>query len=272
MKFFIDELPGDIRCGKFSGFPEGFVHGFSGRTGGVSEGAWSSLDMGLHVGDDPQAVVENRRRFLGALGLDVNRLCTPQQVHGDHVARVSVKEAGRGAFDYADSIPQTDALITDERDLPLLLCFADCTPILFADPVHHAVGAAHGGWKGTFARIVMKTAKAMHESFGTNPNDLYAVIGPAIGPCCYEVDDKLAARFAAKFPEWQDKIIEDRGKTGHKQLDLWETNYLQLLAAGLKPEHIGRADYCTSCHHDIYFSYRADGGKTGRLAAVIAAK
>ena len=136
-----------VYSGQFSSFPEEIaVHGLSCRSGGVSEAPWASLDLGLHVGDDPAAVIANRRRYLAALGLDASQLVTPEQVHGEAIARVGSREAGRGALSYADSIAQTDALITDEPGLPLLLCFADCTPILCLDPVHRAVGIAHGGW------------------------------------------------------------------------------------------------------------------------------
>lgn len=258
-----------IYSGHFSSFPEELAaHGLSGRKGGVSKAPWASLDLGLHVGDDPEAVAENRRRYLAALGLDAARFVTPEQVHGEHIARVGEAEAGRGALVYKDSIPETDALITNVPKLPLLLCFADCTPILFLDPVHRAVGIAHGGWKGTVRRIGQKTVARMHEEFGTKPEELLTAIGPSIGPCCYEIGPEVEAKFREAFPHHEAELFTNaEGKT---HLSLWAANRIQLLDAGVLPEHIDEAKTCTSCHHEDFFSYRADGGRTGRMAAVIA--
>lgn len=258
-----------IYSGHFSSFPEELAaHGLSARKGGVSKAPWASLDLGLHVGDDPEAVAENRRRYLAALGLDAARLVTPGQVHGEHIARVGEAEAGRGALVYKDSIPETDALITNVPKLPLLLCFADCTPILFLDPVHRAVGIAHGGWKGTVRRIGQKTVARMHEEFGTKPEELLTAIGPSIGPCCYEIGPEVEAKFREAFPHHEAELFTNaEGKT---HLSLWAANRIQLLDAGVLPEHIDEAKTCTSCHHEDFFSYRADGGRTGRMAAVIA--
>ena len=189
-----------IYSGHFSSFPEDIaVHGVSCRRGGVSKSPWDSLDLGLHVGDDPADVAENRRRYLAALGLDASQLVTPEQVHGEAIQRVGRSDAGRGALSYADSIAKTDALITDEPGLPLLLCFADCTPILLLDPAHRAVGIAHGGWKGTVRRIAAKTVLRMQREFGTRPENVLAAIGPSIGPCCYEVGPEVERQFQEAF-------------------------------------------------------------------------
>ena len=260
-----------VYSGQFSSFPEELaVHGLSCRRGGVSEAPWASLDLGLHVGDDPTAVIANRRRYLAALGLVASQLVTPEQVHGEAIARVGSREAGRGALSYADSIAQTDALITDEPGLPLLLCFADCTPILFLDPVHRAVGIAHGGWKGTVRRIAAKTVLRMQQEFGTRPEELLAAIGPSIGPCCYEVGPEVERQFKEAFPGHEAKLFSHPDEEGGTHLSLWAANRLQLEEAGVLPEHIDEARTCTACHHEDFFSYRADGGRTGRLGAVIA--
>lgn len=274
MSFSLHEIDKEhhIYSGEFSLFPrEIAVHGVSGRRGGVSRGQWSSLDLGLHVCDNPEDVIENRRRYLGALGLDAARLVTPEQVHGIHVERVGLAEAGKGAEAYADAIPRTDALITNVPNLPLLLCFADCTPILFLDPVHKAVGIAHGGWKGTVNRIGYKTVRRMQEEFGTQPRELLTAIGPSIGPCCYEIGPEVEAKFREAFPGHEAELFPEKSAdTGKPHLSLWAANRIQLEEAGVLPEHIDEAQTCTSCHHDMFFSHRADAGKTGRLAAVIA--
>lgn len=258
----------NLWLGKFDIFPENiFTHGISTRHGGVSVGAFDSLNLGLHVADVQSAVVENRRIFCRGLQVEPEQTATCQQVHGANIARVTKAEAGAGFTDYQAAIADTDALITNEADLPLMLFFADCTPILLADPIHKAVGLAHGGWKGTAASIAAKTVAMMTREFGSRPEDMLAAIGPAIGPCCYAVGAEVAEQFRQAFPGFQDQILQERN--GEIMLNLWQANALQLQEAGLKPEHIEVAGVCTSCHNRQFFSYRADKGKTGRIAALI---
>ena len=254
MSFVLEHMRNNLWRGKFSSFPEDLcVHGLTGRLGGVSQKPYDSLNMALHVGDNPADVWENR--FLHALGLKAEDMVTPEQVHGQHIVRVGRAEAGRGAKEYEDSIPETDALITDEPGLPLVLCFADCTPVLFLDPEHLAVGIAHGGWKGTVKKIAQKTVMAMTKEFGTKPSDVLAAIGPAIGPCCYEVGDEVAARQTLCIVE----AMKLMNEIPSPDMDI-----------GVKSENIDMADTCTACKHQWFYSYRADGGTTGRMAAVIA--
>ena len=260
---------GAEQYGTFSIFPkELVVHGLSTRFGGVSKPPYDSMNLALHVGDEDADVAENRRQFLGLLGLDFERLTTPEQIHGDNIVRVGDAEAGRGRLSYADSIPATDALMTDVPGIPLMLCFADCTPILLFDSVHRTAAIAHGGWKGTVRSIAVKTVRAMAEAFGTRPKDCLAGIGPAIGPCCYEVGGEVAEKFRKAFPRFADKLISDRD--GKIHLDLWQANRLQLAEAGLLPENIETAGLCTACNARTFFSYRAEGPTTGRIAAVMA--
>ena len=269
MSFILEHMRENLWRGKFSSFAEDqCVHGLTGRLGGVSQRPYASLDMALHVGDDPEAVWANRQRFLCALGLRATDLVTPEQVHGTHIERVGRAEAGRGSRDYQDSIAKTDALITDEPGLPLMLCFADCTPVLFFDPEHKAVGIAHGGWKGTLGRIAQQTVEHMQDEFRTDPAKLLVGIGPAIGPCCYEVGSEVAEQFCTAFPGHETELIHDHAGRAH--LDLWQANRLQLLEAGLRADHIDSSDTCTACQHQWFYSYRADGSVTGRMAAVIA--
>lgn len=272
MSFQLEQIAPGIWSGVFSSFPADVaVHGLSGRLGGVSGEPYTSLNLALHVGDEPDAVIENRRRYLTALGLDAARLVTPEQVHGETIARVTARDAGRGSLAYADAIAATDALVTDEAELPLLLCFADCTPILFLDPVRRAVGIAHGGWKGTVRRIAAKTVRRMQEEFGSRAEDILAGIGPSIGPCCYEVGAEVAEKFRTAFPGHEHELFTEP-QPGHTHLSLWAANIIQLEEAGIPREHIDCAAACTSCNHAIFYSYRADGGRTGRMAAVIALK
>ncbi|MBO4853030.1 MAG: peptidoglycan editing factor PgeF [Schwartzia sp.] len=262
---------GAERYGTFSIFPEDTViHAVSTRFGGVSKTPYDSMNLALHVGDEAADVIENRRRFLGMLGLDFDRLTTPEQIHGDNIVRVGEGEAGRGRLSYADAIPATDALMTDVPGVPLMLCFADCTPILLFDPAHRAAAIAHGGWKGTVRSIALKTVRAMADVFGTQPKDCLAAIGPAIGPCCYEVGRDVADEFRKAFPQYAGEIISEKNGSAH--LDLWQANRLQLEEAGLLPAHIDASGVCTSCHARTFFSYRAEGPTIGRIAAIMAVK
>ena len=262
----------NLWLGKFDIFPSDlFVHGISTRHGGVSQGAYDSLNLGLHVEDEKEAVLENRRRFCRMAGAVPERTATCQQVHGDRVMRITAGEAGAGFADYGGAIPDTDALITNEPGVPLMLFFADCTPILLADPVKKAVGLAHGGWKGTVKSIAAKTVAAMVREFGSNPADMLAAIGPSIGSCCYQVGESVASQFREAFPEFAGEILAAR-QEGSTYLDLQLCNTRQLENAGLKRENIANACTCTACNSRQFFSYRADNGKTGRIAAIIGVK
>ena len=252
-------------------FPESVATcAVSTRLGGVSAAPYASLNLALHVGDDAAAVRENRNRFCAALGLDARAIVTPEQVHGDVIYQAKREDAGRGSMSYDDAIKGTDALMTNESGLPLMLCYADCTPIVMLDPVHHAAAVAHGGWKGTVSLIAAKTIAAMGEAYGTRPEDVLVGIGPAIGPCCYEVGNDVAARFDDVFADDAKKIVSV--VNGKKHVNLWAANKAQLVKAGVLPEHIDAADVCTSCNHELFYSYRAENGKTGRIASIIALK
>lgn len=262
---------GNLWIGQFSVFPEDlFIHGVSTRHGGFSKGDFDSLNLGMHVNDGVLEVWENRSDFCEALEVEPSDLVTCEQVHGDNVVKVTREDAGKGACNYETAIKETDALITNERNLPLMLFFADCTPIMIADPVKKVIGVAHGGWKGTVSYIAIKTVGAMIREYGCKPEDMVASVGPAIGPCCYEVGDEVAEQFRKSFPEMEKEILapspEHKGKF---QLNLWRCNELQLQSVGLKKENIDSAEVCTACNNKQFFSYRADKGKTGRIGALL---
>ena len=189
MSFVLRSLPGHLWSGQLDSFPsERLIHGFSTRQGGVSAPPWNALNMALHVGDDPVAVRENRTRYLRALGLSLDNVCTLRQVHGTEIVRVLPSDAGRGAFDDTDALADADALITNVRGVTLLLCYADCVPVMLYDPKHHAAGLIHAGWKGTVGRIAAKTLERMTSVFGTDPLDvLVLVTEPTFPGCVMEV-------------------------------------------------------------------------------------
>ncbi len=244
----------------------GAVLGFTCRMGGESSIVTGTLNMALHVGDTPEKVLRNRRKAAEAIGFPLGKSVTCAQVHSSHIAVVTANDAGRGAFSYEDTIPNTDGLMTKELNLPLMLFYADCTPVVLLDTQGPAIAVLHAGWRGSVGKIAKKGVLAMQEVFGCHPKNLLAGIGPSIGPCCYEVDQAVR-RQAAGY----ENCFKPNGE-GHYLLDLWQLNTIQLLEAGIPAEHIYQAACCTKCHQDLFFSYRGEQGRTGRLAAILMRK
>lgn len=241
---------------------------FSTRQGGVSEEPFRSCNLGLHVGDNAELVLANRALFLQAFQADLGQAVCCQQVHGDKVLKINKKHKGRGAFQYDQSLPDCDAMITNEPGIYLLTFYADCQPVYFFDPVHRAVGIAHSGWKGTMDRIAVKTLCAMQQEYASRSEELFIAIGPGIGSCCFEVAADLAHKVELAFYDFRDIIYHKESTSIY--WDLSATNRQMMIKQGVKPEHISTADLCTSCHPESFFSYRRDKGKTGRMGALIA--
>lgn len=190
MQDFIITQKNNIWWGMFPRLSQaGFGNACSCRLHGESNLVPGTLNLALHVGDDAELVLQNRRLFAQALGLDASKFTTCEQVHGSNVAVVDEALVGAGATTLADTIKDTDALVTNLANVPLLLFFADCVPLLFADERQGVCAVAHAGWRGTVAQIGRKTVEDMQQSFGSRPEDIVAAIGPSIGQCCYEVDD-----------------------------------------------------------------------------------
>lgn len=242
------------------------VHAFTTRDGGVSTPPYATLNMSWARPDDPTAVAENRRRVYRALEINAARVVQAGQIHSNGVAVVAQADAGRGALERGSVLPPADALITDQPDLYLLACFADCTPLLFFDPVRRAVGVAHAGWQGTVKQIGAATVQAMQAAFGTRPDDLRVLIGPSAGPCCYNVWPHVADEIRAAFPD-QPHVLQPRD--GQTYFDLWAANAATLVASGVPPTQIEQSHLCTIDHADRFFSHRGSGGQTGRFAAII---
>lgn len=248
-------------------FP-GLTAGFSGRNGGVGQGAFRSLNCGLHVDDDPTAVVENRRRLAGAVGVPLEAWTYGEQVHGCEVQTVERAHAGQGTLSREDAFPSKDAFVTDAQGLVLAGLFADCVPLFFADPSRRAVGLAHAGWKGTVLRVAAAAVQAMAEQFGSKPEHIRAAIGPSIGACCYEVDDQVIHRVRHEAGLDGEPYFRPAAE-GKYKLNLQEVNRQIMIEAGILPHHIEITKLCTSCRKDLFFSHRAESGRTGRMAAWI---
>ena len=245
-------------------------HCFTTRLGGVSEGVCSTMNLSFSRGDDPDAVMENYRRVAETFGKSVNDFVCTDQTHTTTVIRVGSKEKGYGVTKekpYTD----VDGLITNEPGVILSTFYADCVPLYFVDPVNKAIGLSHSGWRGTVGRMGKKTLEAMAEAFGTKPEDVYAAVGPSICQECYEISEDVAEHFYEEFKGHGDEILINKGN-GKYQLDLWKTNEIVLLEAGIKSEHLAVTNVCTCCNHEVLFSHRASQGKRGNLAAFLMLK
>lgn len=233
-------------------------HGFSTRLGGESDGPFASLNLGVSAGDDEAVVRRNRVRWAEALGVEFP-IVSLHQVHGPDVHAVADRP-GETLFG--------DGVVSAQPGLPISVFTADCTPILLHDPVTGAVGAVHAGWRGTVAHVVARAVDRMTAEYGARPADIRAAIGPAIGPCCFEVGHEVveAAR-QAPWTGWERAVVE---KDPRPHFDLFAANEGQLLDAGLEPAHIFNSRLCTQCRADWFYSWRRDQGRTGRLQAAIA--
>lgn len=241
-------------------------HGFSSRLGGVSSGACSSLNLGFKRKDTSVNVKNNFELFCQSVGIETKQMVFTDQVHKDRIAIVDERDIGKG-FDRESDIFETDGLITNKLGVALVTFYADCVPLFFLDPIKKVIGLSHSGWRGTVAKIGMKTLNSMKDVFGTNPADCLVGIGPSIGSCCFEVDEPVAEEFCKAFPLYSDVLIEPKGNKYY--IDLWAANRIQLEASGVQRKNITISSLCTCCNRDTFFSHRGDNGQTGSLAAVL---
>ena len=240
----------------------GLVHGFSSRTGGVSQGAFSSLNFGLQ--DDPSSVKENYRLAMEALG--ISHLVMGHQQHTDTILPVTMCDAGRG-ISVSTRFPEgVDGLTTNTPGLALGVLGADCPGILFCDPRSKSIGAAHSGWRGTVMKIGAKTMLQMKELYGADPQTTYAVIGPSIQQCCFETGLEVAEEFQKAYGSVYPQIgtrVKDKAF-----LNLSAAICYDLEQVGMVKEHITVLPHCTMCENDIFFSHRK--GDRGRICGFIA--
>jgi hypothetical protein len=204
------------------------------RHGGVSTGDYASLNLGLHVDDDPDRVIENRRRAAAALGGELNDLVFCTQLHGREVAVVGVDDRGRGTLDHGDAIP-CDALVTDVLEIGLVVMVADCVPLVLYDPGAHVLGCVHAGWRGTTKGVTTAAVEAMCE-LGANPSSIVAGIGPAISADHYQVGEKVVEAARECFGDTEGIVRPDG--TGRWTFDLWAANRRLLVEAGIQERKI----------------------------------
>ena len=245
----------------------GVSHGFSTRLGGVSQGAWASLNLcsATVCGDTQANVEENYRRLCAAVGADVSRLVLTRQVHSDRIRLATEADAGKGLWRQRDY--DVDALITNVEGLPLAVFSADCIIILLCDPVRRSIGAVHAGWRGTAQSILQKTVREMERAFGARPEHIRAAIGPGIGPCCFETHDDVPQAMEDAMGAEAAPFLKRRG--GKWTVDLKGLNRRQLELAGLRPEHIDVSPLCTACHPELFWSHRKMGDQRGVQCGLI---
>ncbi len=246
---------------------EGYVHGFSTRLGGVSEGIYKSMNLSFARGDEEAAVMENFKRISSAIGFSFEHIVCSDQTHTTNVRVVTDRDKGNGITKEKDFY-NVDGLVTNVPGLILATFYADCVPLFFIDPIHRAVGLSHSGWRGTVERMGEKTLHTMSEAFGTKPEDVFVAIGPSICADCYEVSKDVADAFAQEFAQEAGQLLYSKGNEKY-QLDLWKANELILLQAGVLPTHLEITDICTCCNPELLFSHRASRGMRGNLGAFL---
>lgn len=249
-----DTPPPALRVDAWAGIA-GLRHGFFGRAGGLSTGAFASLNVSEVVGDEPWTVAGNWSRIARAVpGVRVARM---RQVHGARVARVRAP---------GQEVGDADAMLTDHPGVGLAVLTADCVPLLGVAPAHRTVMAVHAGWRGSLAGVAGAAVAAARDELGIAPAAWQIALGPSIGGCCYEVEAEIGARFIDRWGALPD-AWQPAGARG--QLDLRQVNRAVLAAGGVPPESIVDLGPCTHCAADAYFSHRASAGRAGRQVSLI---
>ncbi|QGT99698.1 Multicopper polyphenol oxidase [Candidatus Syntrophocurvum alkaliphilum] len=246
---------------------EDLVIAFSTRVGGYSSHQYTSLNLGLHVGDNKDQVINNRRKFLSYFDIELSSTVSCEQVHGNKIIRVTDKHKGLGAYSDESSLLGYDGMICNTPNLYLLTYYADCVPVFFYDPQNRAVGLAHSGWKGTMGNIAVETVYAMEKNFNCHRQDIKVYIGPGIARCCFEIQKDLVEKVSEKYNEISD-IILLKDNNGYKW-DLHSTVRIMLEKYGVLSKNIICSSLCSFCNSDLFFSYRRDRGSTGRMTALI---
>jgi len=220
----------------------------------------SDGNMSFSFGDTQQAL-ENRKKFLGPLGIDYRDLVTAKQVHGKNVELITASQKGRGALDFESSFPDTDGFITQSAGVPIAILTADCLSVFIYDPRHRAIAVLHAGWRSTEQDIAQEGVLAMQNKFGSSPKDLLVGFGPSIRSCCFEVESDFKSNFTFGLIQRQERIY----------MDISLINQHQLVDSGVSQKNIFDPGFCTFSDND-FFSFRKEGKAAGRMISVIMLK
>ncbi|QGG47932.1 peptidoglycan editing factor PgeF [Heliorestis convoluta] len=248
-------------------WPSGAIGAVSTRYGGVSSRPYDSLNLAFHVQDEEARVWENRERLTQTLGLSSSQWATVNQVHGTKVHWIEKEECHDFARREGIELLDGDGIATEVPSLPLAVFGADCALLLYYDPIDRRIGAVHAGWRGTVAGLPALMVQEFKQR-GSLIDNIHVAIGPAIGPCCYPVGPEVVAAFKEKW-SFADQLFSPEDKDGTVRLHLLKAIELQLEEVGLLGEQVSSLDLCTSCHDDIFYSYRRAHGQTGRHGALI---
>lgn len=245
------------------------AHGFSTRSGGVSEGDLTSLNLGFNRGDKTENVLENYRRMSKALEVPYESLVLSKQVHEIEITKVTDEDKGNGIL-FPNKWESMDGIYTNEKGITLVTHYADCVPLFFYAPDYGMIGMAHAGWRGTVGEIGKKMIEIWTEKEQIPVEAIEVAIGPSIGPCHFEVHEDVASAFLEKFPQ-ADFIQYDKTKDKYN-IDLWACNKQSLISAGVLEEKIIVSGVCTCCYDQIFFSHRMTKGHRGTLGAFMSLK
>lgn len=247
-----------IACPKLEAYAK-ITHTFLTRTGGISKGAFSSLNFDLRDGDDKTNVEYNKIKTAKLFNFNPSKLIIVNQVHGNDVFIIDKKTP-------LSQKVKADAITTNLKGIAIGVLTADCAPIILSDPLNTAIAIVHAGWKGALKKIVQKTILSMNKKWGTIPRDIIAALGPCIGECCCNVNGAKVKQFKKAFSDY-DKFIKPVKNSW--MLDLKKANHIQLSYAGVLKKNIWIDKHCTSCKKDLFFSYRRDNKKTGRQLSFV---
>ncbi|WP_017753644.1 peptidoglycan editing factor PgeF [Calidifontibacillus oryziterrae] len=248
------------------------VVGMTTRQGGFSKAPFNSMNLGLHVYDSPEDVIQNREQLAKQLNIPLASSVYAEQVHGANITRVTKAERGKGATELETAIKGVDGLYTGDDSTFLFAAYADCVPLYFYAPKHHLVGIAHAGWRGTVNNIAGEMIKAWTNKENVRADEILVSIGPAIGECCYIVDNNVIEQLDKALDYKMLDDVYSKLKGGQYRLNLKQANFLLLINAGVSANNIEISTYCTCCHHNLFFSHRRDNGKTGRMLSFIGMK
>lgn len=244
------------------------LHCFTTRLGGVSEGCFASMNLGMRTDDNKDNVYKNYEILAQSLSFDLRDMVETNQTHTSNIRYVTDEDKGK-IYDENPGYVDVDGLITDKKNIALSTFHADCTPIFFYDPVKKIIGMAHAGWRGTIKNITGNMVQKFARDFNSKPQDILAVIGPSLGQCCFEVD-KDVAEIILSANENYEKFMKIKGMKHH--FDLWAINKYILLNEGLREENIEISGLCTKCNNDLFFSHRGQKGKRGLMLGIIMMK
>lgn len=241
---------------------------FSTRLGGVSKPPLESMNLGFGRGDEKENVLSNYRLLGEAAGFDGMKTVAFSQVHKSDVCIAGEKDSGEA---FLPKKREFDAVITNTPNLPIATYHADCTPIFLLDVKNHVAGVAHAGWRGTALKSPKAAIDAMREHFSSDPRDILAAIGPAIGKCCFETHSDVSDAMLSSFGDRAKEHIENL-PDGKFKVSLPHLNLLTLLDCKIPDDNITLSEECTCCKSDLYWSHRKTGGIRGTMAAVIVLK